>query len=100
MEDVARARYMTMQTTRVKPGRGIDYIEYLKGQVAAREKANLDMHTAVYQAVSGAAPNTFVDLHHRALAQGMGRHVRRGRKRIRRRWKPPSAARKRRGSSA
>ena len=60
MEDVARARYMTLQTTRIKPGRGVDYIEYLKGQVAAREKANLDMHTAVYQAVSGAAPNTFV----------------------------------------
>lgn len=60
MEDVARARYMTMATTRVKPGRGVDYVEYLKGQVAAREKANLDMHTAVYQVVSGAAPNTFV----------------------------------------
>lgn len=60
MDDVARARYMTMQTTRVKPGRGVDYIEYVKGLVAAREKANLDMHTAVYQVVSGAAPNTFV----------------------------------------
>lgn len=59
MEDVARARYMTMTTTRVKPGRGVDYVEYVKGQVAAREKANLDMHTAVYQAVSG-APFTFV----------------------------------------
>ena len=60
MEDVARARYMTMQTTRIKPGRGVDYIDYVKGQVAAREKANLDLHTAVYQVVSGAAPNTFV----------------------------------------
>jgi hypothetical protein len=60
MEDVARARYMTMTTTRIKPGRGIDYVAYLKGQIAAREKANLDMHTAVYQSVSGAAPNTFV----------------------------------------
>jgi hypothetical protein len=60
MEDVARARYMTMATTRIKPGRGIDYVAYLKGQIAAREKANIDTHTAVYQSVSGAAPNTFV----------------------------------------
>ena len=60
MDDVARARYMTMQTTRVKPGRGVDYVEYVKAQVAAREKANLDLHTAVYQAVSGGAMNTFV----------------------------------------
>lgn len=60
MEDVARARYMTMTTARIKPGRGVDYVEYLKGQIAAREKANMDSHTAVYQVVSGAAANTYV----------------------------------------
>jgi hypothetical protein len=59
MEDVARARYMSMQTNRIKPGRNADYVAYLKGQVAAREKANLDLHTAVYQSASG-APFTFV----------------------------------------
>jgi hypothetical protein len=60
MEDVAKARYMTVTTVRIKPGRGVDYVEYLKNQVAAREKANLDSHTAVYQVVSGGAPNTFL----------------------------------------
>lgn len=59
MEDVARARYMTMQTTRVKIGRQPDYVEYVRRQVAAREKANSALRTAVYQNVSG-APFTFL----------------------------------------
>jgi hypothetical protein len=58
MEDVARARYMTIATTRVKAGRQPDYVEYVKGQNAAREKANSRARTAVYQNMSG-APFTF-----------------------------------------
>ena len=61
MEDVARARYMTMQTTRVKVGRMPDYVTYLRNQVAARQKYNSTLRTAVYQNTSG-APFTFLIL--------------------------------------
>jgi len=60
MDGVARTRYMTISTTRVKPGRGVDYTDYLKGLNAAREKTGSDAHTAVYQVVSGAPNNTFI----------------------------------------
>jgi hypothetical protein len=56
------ARYISINTTRVKPGRGPDYVDYIKNLNAAREKANSDVHTAVYQVMSGAPTGTFVSL--------------------------------------
>jgi hypothetical protein len=56
------ARYVSINTTRVKPGRGPDYVDYLKNLNAAREKANSDVHTAVYQAVTGAPTGTFISV--------------------------------------
>ena len=44
----------------MKVGRAQEYVTYVKGLVAAREKADLDMHTAVYQMVSGGPPTTFL----------------------------------------
>jgi hypothetical protein len=60
MEEVARARYMTIRTTRVRTGHTPEYVEYVKRFVAAREKAGVDAHTAVYQIVSGGDPSTFL----------------------------------------
>jgi hypothetical protein len=59
-EDTARSRYFSITTVRLKPGRGPDYVEYIKQGNAARAKANIDDHTAVYQVVSGAPFGTFL----------------------------------------
>jgi hypothetical protein len=59
-EETARARYFSVTTTRVKPGRGPDYAEYVKQLNVARAKANIEVHTAVYQVVSGAPTGTFI----------------------------------------
>lgn len=59
-EETARSRYMSVTTTRVKPGLVPDYVDGLKQLNAAREKANIDAHFAVYQVVSGAPAGTFV----------------------------------------
>lgn len=59
-EETARARYFSITTVRLKPGRGPDYVEYLKQGNAARAKANIDEHTAVYQVASGAPFGTFL----------------------------------------
>jgi hypothetical protein len=56
------ARFVSINTTRIKPGRGPDYVDYIKNLNAAREKANSDVHTAVYQAVTGAPNGTFVSI--------------------------------------
>lgn len=60
MDAVARARYFNASWTRVKPGRGPAYVEFVKQFNAARAKANLDEHSAVYQVVTGAQTGTFV----------------------------------------
>lgn len=60
MDQVARARFLGITRIRVQPGRGPDYADYLKTINAAREKAGSDMHTAVYQAVSGDPNGTFL----------------------------------------
>jgi hypothetical protein len=61
MDGVAKARYFTMTTSRLRPGRGGDYVEYVKQLNRAREKAEIaDIHTAVYQVVSGAPAGTYV----------------------------------------
>jgi len=61
MDGVAKARYFNMTTSRLRPGRGADYAEYVKQLNRAREKAQIaDIHTAVYQVVTGAPAGTFV----------------------------------------
>jgi hypothetical protein len=59
-EQTARSRFMSVSTTRIKPGRLVDYADYIKALNAAREKAGVDVHTAVYQVFSGAPTGTFL----------------------------------------
>jgi hypothetical protein len=59
-KDVGHARYFAINSVRLKPGRAPDYIDYLKALNVAREKANVDVHTAVYQVVGGAPTGTFL----------------------------------------
>ena len=60
VEQVGRSRFFSINTTRIKPGRAPDYVDYLKSLNAAREKAGIDAHTAVYQVLSGAGNGTFL----------------------------------------
>jgi hypothetical protein len=61
MSDVAKARYMTVTTYRVKPGHVPDWIEYVTSLNAAREKAGAGWLTAAtYQSQVGAPAGTFV----------------------------------------
>lgn len=46
-------RYLTVMTTRVKPGFGRDFEEMRKTFTAAHEKANVDEHWAFYRVVEG-----------------------------------------------
>jgi len=59
-EQTGRARFMSVSTTRIKPGRAPDYVDYIKALNVAREKAGVDAHTAVYQVATGAANGTFL----------------------------------------
>ncbi|PYQ00580.1 MAG: hypothetical protein DMF82_21750, partial [Acidobacteria bacterium] len=59
-EQVGRSRFVTIFTTRIKPGRVPDYVDYIKALNVAREKAGSDAHLAVYQVFSGAANGTFL----------------------------------------
>jgi hypothetical protein len=59
-EETGRARFVSIGTIRIKLGRIPDYVEYTKALNAAREKANVDVHTAVYQVSSGASAGTFL----------------------------------------
>jgi hypothetical protein len=71
MEEVAKARYFQVTTLRVKVGRTPDYVAYVQQLNAAREKAKIaDVHTAVYQVVTGAPVATFYTLStNRSLAE-------------------------------
>ncbi len=61
MDDVAKARYFSVATTRLNIGQMPNYEAYTKALNAARDKANANwVQTAVYQLVSGAPANTFV----------------------------------------
>lgn len=60
IEAVAKARYLTVTTTRVAMGRGADYADYTKQTNAAREKANLAEHSTVWQVTSGAPAGTYI----------------------------------------
>jgi len=59
-EQTGKSRFLSISTTRIKPGRGPDYVEYIKSLNAAREKAGVDVHTAIYQVYSGAPTGTFL----------------------------------------
>lgn len=60
MAETAKARYFSIATIRIKPGRVPDYADYLRQLNAAREKAAIDVHAAVYQVTSGAQAGTFL----------------------------------------
>jgi hypothetical protein len=59
-DQTAKARFMSVTTTRIKPGRAPDYVDYIKSLNVARKKAGVDAHTAVYQVATGAANGTFL----------------------------------------
>ena len=59
-DGVGKSRYFTVTTVRIKAGRANDYEEYTKQYNRARDKANLDEHTAVYQVITGASSGTFI----------------------------------------
>lgn len=59
-QEVGRSRFISIGTTRIKPGRVPDYVDYIKALNAAREKIGADVHTAVYQVFSGAPNGTFL----------------------------------------
>jgi hypothetical protein len=61
-EQTGRARYFNVTVLRVNVGRGVDWADYTKQTNAAREKAGLDEHTAVYAVGSGAPAGTFLIL--------------------------------------
>jgi len=61
-EQTGRARYFNVTVLRVNAGRGVDWADYTKQTNAAREKAGLDEHTAVYGVSSGAPAGTFLIL--------------------------------------
>ncbi len=60
MDSVAKARYFTINISRLRPGRTADYADYVKQLNRAREKANVDDHIAVFQGLSGTPPGTFI----------------------------------------
>lgn len=59
-EETGKSRFMSVTTTRIKPGRAPDYVDYIKSLNVARKKANVDVHTAVYQVFSGGPTGTFL----------------------------------------
>jgi hypothetical protein len=59
-EQTGKSRFMSVTTTRIKPGRGPDYVDYIKSLNVARKKAGVDVHTAVYQVATGAPTGTFL----------------------------------------
>lgn len=60
VDAVAKGRFLNYAMTRVNPGRAADYADYVRQTNAAREKANLDEHSTVWQVTSGAPTGTFL----------------------------------------
>ncbi len=60
--DLAKRRYMRIETIRVKPGHTQDFEEQRKIINAAHVKARVDEHMAVYQVVGGSQAGTFIVL--------------------------------------
>ena len=57
---LSQMRYMTVTTTRVRPGHDSEFVALRKIVNAAHEKANMDEHWAMYQVVSGAPAGTYL----------------------------------------
>ncbi len=60
LDAVAKSRFLNLTVTRVNPGRGPEYADYVRQTNAAREKAGLDEHSTVWSVTSGAATGTFL----------------------------------------
>jgi hypothetical protein len=60
--NVKDMRYMTIVTTRVKPGYARAFVEMRKALKAAHEKANVDEHWAFYEVTTGAPAGTYMIL--------------------------------------
>lgn len=58
--DIAKMRYMRIQTVRVKPGHARDFEEGRKILNAAHVKAKIDENMAVFQLVGGAQAGTYL----------------------------------------
>lgn len=58
--NVAQMRYFSVTTVRVRPGHMNDFVEARRIINAAREKANVDDHQAVFQVISGAPSATYL----------------------------------------
>lgn len=58
--NVPQMRYFTVATIRVRPGLGADFTEQRRLIKAALEKAQADVHFAVYQVISGAPSGTYL----------------------------------------
>ncbi len=56
---LAQARYLQISVVRMRPGRDFQLPEIVRILNSASEKANMDQHTAVFQAVSGAPGGTY-----------------------------------------
>lgn len=57
---VGKSRYFGVTTSRLKIGRSAEYESYIKQLNRARDKANADLSTAVYEVVSGGPAATFM----------------------------------------
>lgn len=69
--DIAKMRYMRIQTVRVKPGHGREFEEGRKIVNAAHAKAKIDEHMAVYQVMGGAQNGTYLIIIPWASLDGM-----------------------------
>ncbi len=69
--DIAKMRYMRIQTIRVKPGHGREFEEGRKIVNAAHVKAKIDEHMAVYQIMGGAQNGTYLVIIPWASLDGM-----------------------------
>lgn len=60
-KEFGAARYVQITTTRVKPGRMPDYVDYLKALNVAREKAGVsDVRTSIFEVATGAPTGTLL----------------------------------------
>lgn len=67
---VGKSRYFGVTTSRLKIGHGADYESFVKQLNRAREKANAELSTAVYEVVSGGPAPTFMSFTaNRSLAE-------------------------------
>lgn len=71
MSDIAKSRYMSVTTIRVKPGHVPDFIDYIKTLNVARDKANASwVSAAVYQVTTGGPAGTFLVFNiHRSMSE-------------------------------